>query len=196
MRDQWRQRSIDAGDGNQRWFVCGKEPFDGPEHVLEYLSGYTHRVAVSNSRLLNTDGPKMTFRIKNYRADSHARHTTMKLDAAEFIRRFLLHVLPKGFHRIRHDGLLATGTRAKNVKRARALLDTAAPRTDASDLVSRTQSQPTTARAARCRHVPAAARDCLSSNGSSAEKCPGISPRHPSSSSGSTPHDRSRALSS
>ena len=112
---------------NQRWFVYAKEPFDGPEHVLEYLSGYTHRVAISNSRLLETDDRTVTFRVKNYRADGLARHTTMKLDAAEFIRRFLLHVLPKGFHRIRHYGLLATGTRAENVARARALLAAAKP---------------------------------------------------------------------
>ncbi len=121
----------------QRWFVYAKEPFDGPEHVLEYLSGYTHRVAISNSRLLETSDRTVTFRVKNYRADGLARHKTMTLDAAEFIRRFLLHVLPKGFHRIRHYGLLATGTRAENVKRARALLDAAAPRADAGDLVSK-----------------------------------------------------------
>jgi hypothetical protein len=118
----------------QRWFIYAKEPFDGPEHVLEYLSGYTHRVAISNSRLLETDDRSVTFRVKNYRADGLARHTTMKLAIAEFIRRFLLHVLPKGFHRIRHYGLLATGTRAENVERARALLDAAAPRADAGDL--------------------------------------------------------------
>jgi hypothetical protein len=115
----------------QRWFVYAKEPFDGPEHVLEYLSGYTHRVAISNNRLLHTDGQTVTFRVKNYRAHGRDRHTTMTLGVAEFIRRFLLHVLPKGFHRIRHYGLLATGTRAENVERARALLAAAKPSEDA-----------------------------------------------------------------
>jgi hypothetical protein len=137
LADARRFAAVLAPLRKQRWFVYAKEPFDGPEHVLEYLSGYTHRVAISNSRLLNTDGQTVTFSVKNYRADGHARHTTMKLDVAEFIRRFLLHVLPKGFHRIRHYGLLATGIRTENVKRARALLDAAAPRSDASDLVSK-----------------------------------------------------------
>jgi Putative transposase len=81
-----------------------------------------YRVAISNSRLLKTDGPTVTFRVKNYRVDGRARHTTMTLDVAEFIRRFLLHVLPKGFRRIRHYGLLATGRRAEMIERARELL--------------------------------------------------------------------------
>lgn len=92
----------------KRWFVYAKEPFAGPEQVLAYLARYTHRVAISNSRLLKADATSVTFRVKNYRVDGRARHTTMTLDVAEFIRRFLLHVLPKGFHRIRHYGLLAT----------------------------------------------------------------------------------------
>jgi hypothetical protein len=115
----------------KRWFVYAKEPFAGPQQVLAYLSRYTHRVAISNSRLLKTDGRTVTFRVKDYRVDGHARHTTMRLDVAEFIRRFLLHVLPKGFHRIRHYGLLATSTRAENVERARELLGALDPSSEA-----------------------------------------------------------------
>jgi hypothetical protein len=111
----------------KKWFVYAKEPFAGPKQVLAYLSRYTHRVAISNSRLLKTDGKTVTFRVKNYRVNGHARYTTMTLDVAEFIRRFLLHVLPKGFHRIRHYGLLATGQRADNIERARELLDAKPP---------------------------------------------------------------------
>jgi hypothetical protein len=111
---------------NKRWFVYAKEPFAGPKAVLAYLSRYTHRVAISNSRLLNTDGKRVTFRVKNYRVDGVARHTTMTLDIAEFIRRFLLHVLPKGQHRIRHYGLFANGTRVDDIALARKLLGVAA----------------------------------------------------------------------
>ena len=107
---------------NKRWFVYAKEPFAGPIAVLAYLSRYTHRVAISNSRLLKTDGKTVTFRVKNYRVDGFARYTTMTLDVAEFIRRFLLHVLPKGHHRIRHYGLFANGTRVENIAVARRLL--------------------------------------------------------------------------
>jgi hypothetical protein len=106
----------------KKWFVYAKEPFAGPKQVLAYLSRYTHRVAISNSRLLRADSESVTFRVKNYRANGHARYTKMTLDVAEFIRRFLLHVLPKGFHRIRHYGLLATSQRADNIGRARELL--------------------------------------------------------------------------
>ena len=90
--------------------------------MLAYLSRYTHRVAISNSRLLKADGRTVMFRVRNYRANGDARTTTMILDTPEFIRRFLLHVLPKGFHRIRHYGLLATGQRADAIERARELL--------------------------------------------------------------------------
>ena len=107
---------------NKRWFVYAKQPFAGPRAVLAYLSRYTHRVAISNSRLLNTDGKTVTFRVKNYRVDGVARYTTMTLDIAEFIRRFLLHVLPKGQHRIRHYGLFANGTRVDNIALARKLI--------------------------------------------------------------------------
>ncbi|MBZ0146197.1 MAG: IS91 family transposase [Pseudorhodoplanes sp.] len=117
----------------KRWFVYAKEPFAGPRQVLAYLSRYTHRVAISNSRLLKTDGRTVTFRVKDYRSRGRVRHTTMTLDIAEFIRRFLLHVLPKGFHRIRHYGLLATASRAKSVERARELLGALEPSSEACD---------------------------------------------------------------
>jgi hypothetical protein len=106
----------------KRWFVYAKEPFAGPKAVLAYLSRYTHRVAISNSRLLKADASGVTFRVKNYRAGGDARYTTMTLAPAEFIRRVLLHVLPNGFHRIRHTGFLASGGKAANIEKARALL--------------------------------------------------------------------------
>jgi len=90
--------------------------------VLAYLSRYTHRVAISNRRLIALDEAGVTFRYKDYRRDGDARHRTMTLCVDEFIRRFLTHVLPKGFHRIRHYGLLATGNRRANVAHARKLL--------------------------------------------------------------------------
>ncbi len=117
----------------KRWFVYAKEPFAGPKQVLAYLSRYTHRVAISNSRLIATDGKTVTFRVKNYRADGAARHTTMTLAVDEFIRRFLLHVLPKGQHRIRHYGLFANGTRVDNIALARKLLGVAAMETERTD---------------------------------------------------------------
>jgi predicted Zn-ribbon and HTH transcriptional regulator len=104
------------------WVVYAKRPFAGPEAVLAYLSRYTHRVAISNSRLIRLDHNAVTFKWKDYRAKDRERWKTMTLPAQEFIRRFLLHVLPKGFHRIRHYGLLANGGRADNLARARRLL--------------------------------------------------------------------------
>jgi len=87
-----------------RWFVYSKRPFAGPKAVLAYLSRYTHRVAISNRRLIAADANNVTFKVKDYRVEGPGRYATMTLDVAEFIRRFLLHVLPKGFHRIRHYG--------------------------------------------------------------------------------------------
>ncbi len=104
------------------WVVYAKEPFAGPDQVLAYLARYTHRVAISNRRLVSADQRGVTFRWKDYRVSGSARYKTMTLSSHEFIRRFLLHVLPKGFHRIRHYGLLANGNRAANLDRARALL--------------------------------------------------------------------------
>ncbi len=104
------------------WVVYAKRPFGGPQAVLAYLSRYTHRVAIANSRLIACDRTGVTFRWKDYRADGRDRQKVMTLAAGEFIRRFLTHVLPHGFHRIRHYGLLASGTRADNIARARELL--------------------------------------------------------------------------
>ena len=109
------------------WVVYAKRPFAGPEAVLAYLSRYTHRVAISNSRLLALDERGVTFRWKDYRAKGRTRHKTMTLSADEFMRRFLLHVLPSGFHRIRHYGLLAHAQRRLNIATARALLQAPAP---------------------------------------------------------------------
>ena len=106
------------------WFVYTKRPFAGPEQVLAYLSRYTHRVAISNSRLISADASGVTFKYKDYRIEGPDRYKAMTLEPHEFIRRFLLHVLPKGFHRIRHYGLLANGggPRAQNLARARELI--------------------------------------------------------------------------
>lgn len=104
------------------WVVYAKRPFAGPEQVLSYLARYTHRIAIGNSRLVAFDGGRVTFKVKDYRKDGEARYGVMTLDAGEFIRRFLLHVLPDGFHRIRHYGLFANGHRAENIAKARALL--------------------------------------------------------------------------
>ena len=106
----------------KKWVVYARPPFGGPEAVLAYLSRYTHRVAISNRRLISLDERGVTFRYKDYRRDGVERYRTMMLAADEFIRRFLLHVLPMGFHRIRHYGLLASAGRKANVARARALL--------------------------------------------------------------------------
>jgi hypothetical protein len=110
-----------------RWFIYAKRPFAGPKSVLAYLSRYTHRVAISNRRLIAADGNSVTFKVKDYRIEGAGRYTTITLDTHEFIRRFLMHVLPKGFHRIRHYGLLASGVKAENLARMRALLDVAPP---------------------------------------------------------------------
>jgi len=104
------------------WVVYAKRPFAGPEAVLAYLSRYTHRVAIANSRLIALDEQGITFKWKDYRAKERIRHKTMTLAPDEFIRRFLLHVLPAGFHRIRHYGLIANTTRKDNLARARELL--------------------------------------------------------------------------
>ena len=111
----------------KRWFVYAKPPFAGPEAVLAYLSRYTHRVAIANSRLTAIDQASVTFRYKDYRRHGRERYRTMTLEAGEFIRRFLLHVLPKGFHRIRHYGLLASATRKASIARARVLLTALQP---------------------------------------------------------------------
>lgn len=106
----------------KRWVVYAKPPFSGPEAVLAYLSRYTHRVAISNRRLIAFDNAGVTFRYKDYRRDGTDRQQVMTLATDEFIRRFLLHVLPRGFHRIRHYGLLAGGSRKTSLALARQLL--------------------------------------------------------------------------
>ena len=118
----------------KRWVVYAKPPFAGPEAVLAYLSRYTHRVAISNSRLLRFDDAGVTFRYKDYRKAGAGRQQVMTLAADEFIRRFLLHALPRGFHRIRHYGLLASARRKDHLERARRLLDVApAPSEEPTD---------------------------------------------------------------
>ena len=112
---------------SSEWVVYAKRPFAGPEAVLAYLSRYTHRVAISNRRLVAMNDEGVSFRWKDYRAKGRTRHKTMTLAPEEFMRRFLLHVLPSGFHRIRHYGLLANARRRGNLARVRALLDVPPP---------------------------------------------------------------------
>ncbi len=122
--------------GRCEWVVYAKRPFAGPKAVLAYLSRYTHRVAISNSRLVALDDAGVTFKWKDYRIKEGDRLKTMTLDGPEFIRRFLMHVLPSGFHRIRHYGLFASGVRARNIERVRALLavaETAPPQQAETD---------------------------------------------------------------
>ena len=115
------------------WVVYAKPPFAGPAAVLADLSRYTHRVAIFNRRLIGLDESGVTFRFKDYRRDGAERYRTMTLETDEFIRRFLLHVLPRGFHRIRHYGLLASGGRRDNLARARELLAAPPPPSTALD---------------------------------------------------------------
>jgi hypothetical protein len=129
------------------WVVYAKKPFTGPEAVLTYLSRYTHRIAISNRRLIAFDERGVTFRYKNYR-NAKVRWQSMTLPTDEFIRRFLPHILPKGFHRIRHYGLFAHATRRTNLKRARALLQAPPiePTTDSEAATTEAKSSFT------CRH--------------------------------------------
>ena len=120
-----------------RWYVYAKRPLAGPKAVLAYLSRYTHRVAISNRRLIAADAKTVTFKVKDYRIDGRGRYRTMTLAAHEFIRRFLIHVLPTGFHRIRHYGLLASGVKADNLALARKLLDVAPPAREPEDTASK-----------------------------------------------------------
>ena len=114
----------------KRWVVYAKPPFAGPQAVLAYLSRYTHRVAISNRRLISFGEDGVTFRYKDYRRNVSDRQQVMTLATDEFIRRFLLHDLPRGFHRIRHYGLLAGGTRKDQLEHARTLLEVAPPAVD------------------------------------------------------------------
>ncbi len=105
------------------WVVYAKRPFSGPEAVLAYLSQYTHRVAISNRRLIAYDADTVTFKWKDYRIKGNKRYSTMSLTTDEFIRRFLIHILPHRFHRIRHYGLFANHQRQRNLQSIRGLLD-------------------------------------------------------------------------
>ena len=118
------------------WVVYAKRPFAGPAAVLAYLSRYTHRVAISNRRLVSLDERGVTFRWKDYRISGRTRYKMMTLNSEEFMRRFLLHVLPSGFHRIRHYGLLANAGRRAHLAKARELLGVEASSVDASLLES------------------------------------------------------------
>lgn len=122
LRDAKAFREWLAPMRQQEWVVYAKRPFAGPQAVLAYLSRYTHRVAISNSRLVAMDEHGVTFRWKDYRAKGRTRPKTMTLQPQEFMRRFLLHVLPTGLHRIRHYGLLANGNRRDCLALARAAL--------------------------------------------------------------------------
>ena len=115
------------------WVVYAKAPFAGPDQVLRYWARYTHRVAIANSRLIAFDGAHVSFRYKDYRADGAERQKIMTLGVDEFIRRFLLHVLPDGFHRIRHVGFLANGGRVAAIAKARALLNVPSPEPQPAD---------------------------------------------------------------
>ncbi len=123
------------------WVVYAKRPFAGPKAVLAYLSRYTHRVAISNRRLVSHNEQGVTFRWKDYRAKGRTRHKTMTLAADEFMRRFLLHVLPGGFHRIRHYGLLVNAHRREHLAKVRALLN--APLPDIADAANEAAALPT-----------------------------------------------------
>jgi hypothetical protein len=125
-----------------KWYVYCKRPFGGPKAVLAYLSRYTHRVAISNRRLIALDSRGVTFNYKDYRADGRARYKVMTLVTAEFIRRFLIHVLPDGFHRIRHYGLFASASRADNIARARQLLNAPAPQNQSNDAKAAKPDEP------------------------------------------------------
>jgi Zn finger protein HypA/HybF involved in hydrogenase expression len=124
---------------NSEWVVYSKRPFGGPKQVLRYLARYTHRVAISNSRLIAFDNKGVIFKWKDYRAEGRDRFKVMTLATDEFIRRFLIHVLPAGFHRIRHYGLFANGSRADNIAQARKLLAEPTPKIKAEQAADTTE---------------------------------------------------------
>jgi hypothetical protein len=127
---------------NTKWVVYCKRPFGGPKEVLRYLARYTHRVAISNRRLISCDDKGVAFKWKDYRLEGRERYKIMTLATHEFIRRFLIHVLPAGFHRIRYYGLLASGKRAENVARARELLMPPIIPVDAIKAISANAAEP------------------------------------------------------
>jgi hypothetical protein len=123
LRDRETFKAYLAPLRTREWVVYAKRPFAGPKQVLAYLARYTHRVAIGNSRLLDLTDGHVSFRWKDYRENGDHKNKVMKLAVGEFMRRFLLHVLPDGFHRIRHYGLFANGHRADKVTLCRKLLD-------------------------------------------------------------------------
>jgi hypothetical protein len=133
-----------------KWFVYAKRPFAGPAAVLAYLSRYTHRVALSNRRLIAADSHGVTFTYKDYRREGRDRYRTMTLSPHEFIRRFLIHVLPKGFHRIRHYGLFASAERQRNIAQARELLAVPAPKPEVDDVEDKAAASKPLAPACPC----------------------------------------------
>jgi hypothetical protein len=133
-----------------KWVTYAKAPFAGPKSVLEYLSRYTHRVAISNRRLIKAGTDGVTFKYKDYRANGPVRFKAMTLSPHEFIRRFLMHVLPKGFHRIRHYGLLANGNRAAMIARAREVLAMASREKEAETAKPASSPEPTPCCCPRC----------------------------------------------
>lgn len=154
--------------GRCEWVVYAKRPFAGPQAVLAYLSRYTHRVAISNSRLLAMDERGVTFRWKDYRSNKSGRgrthHKAMALTPDEFMRRFLLHVLPAGFHRIRHYGLLANGSRRDYLALARELLQVASPAAPVECIGEASEPPAPTFVCAHCGHamvvLQVLSRDC------------------------------------
>jgi hypothetical protein len=172
---------------SRKWYAYSKRPFGGPEAVLAYLSRYTHRVAISNRRLIALDENGVTFNYKDYSADGRARYKRMTLATSEFIRRFLIHVLPKGFHRIRYYGLLAKSSCAENLAQARELLAVPKPqdnrKTSPAIPAALTRQQPA--------HIPvhAAVAACASSRPSRPAASRTTGHRRQPSSSESTPHD-------
>jgi Putative transposase/Transposase zinc-binding domain len=126
------------------WYLYSKPPFGGPKAVLAYLARYTHRVAIANSRLIAFNDAGVSFTYKDYRADGRARYKRMMLTPHEFIRRFLLHILPDGFHRIRHYGLFASASRADNIARARELLTAPPPQIQADEAAAVETNEPPT----------------------------------------------------
>jgi hypothetical protein len=138
-----------------KWHVYAKRPFAGPEQVLAYLARYTHRVAISNSRLVGMDEKGVTFKYKDYRVTGPERYKTMTVAPGEFIRRFMLHVLPKGLHRIRHYGLLARSrTKAETLARARELIAAAVPPKSTETLLQQPTADGTAATAKPAHPCP------------------------------------------